>query len=137
MKTILKKSKCAYVLIMLLTLVSMSSCIFEGNDDDNAAEWSMVGTWYVSDVAGRNSPYRINDTFVFSSDRTFITYDYYSKEIIERGRWNIQDGQLIISFDGWSTTIVADMSNFPDDKVMLNVSDFDRGNYALYLVRDY
>lgn len=134
MKTIWNKSR--YILVLLLTLISISSCIFEGNDDDNAAEWSMVGTWYVTRVSG-NSPYQRNDTFVFKSDRTFYSYDPYTNQTIDLGQWSIQNRQLIISFDGWSANIVADMSNFPDNEVMLKVSDTEYGFYLLKLVRDY
>lgn len=45
MGTILNRSK--YALVLLLTLFATTSCFFDGSDDDNAAEWSMVGTWYV------------------------------------------------------------------------------------------
>lgn len=135
MGTILNRSK--YALVLLLTLFATTSCFFDGSDDDNAAEWSMVGTWYVRQVAGYNSPYQRGDTFVFRSNRTFYTYDPYSDRPLDNGQWNIQNHQLIISFDNWSASIVADMSNFPDNEVMLNVRDADYGNYSLYLVRDY
>lgn len=135
MRAIWNKSK--YLLMLLITLVSFSSCFFDNNDEDDQAEWSMVGQWYVSRVSGGNSPYREYDTFVFQQDRTFYSYDSYTKEPLGSGTWRIQNRSLIISFNGWDADIIANMSNFPDNDVLLNVNDRDYGNYTLELRRDY
>lgn len=131
MKTIWNKSKC--VLLLLITLVSFSSCFMSDEDDD--AEWNMVGQWYVARVSGY-SPYERNDIFRFYNDKTFVSYDRYGN-VMENGKWRIQNRTLLISFDGWNANIMADMSNFPDNDVILNVTDDYYGNYSLQIVRDY
>lgn len=129
-------NKSIHLLVLLITLVSFSSCFMDDSNEDDQAEWSMVGQWYVNRVSGRNSPYGLDDTFVFRDDRTFYSYDYYTGESLGSGRWQIQNRTLIISFNGWDADIMADMSNFPDNDVILNVNDRDYGNYTLELVRE-
>ncbi len=127
----------ALLLLFLLTTLSFHAC----ETEDEMAEYALMGQWRIVEVNftyGDYCPYRSGDYVIFYEDRTAEFYgrngfhEYATWRIIDTGYGH----ELHISFDDYSTDIVADMSSFTGDYVRLDVSDYYyNSRYTLRLTR--